>query len=143
MAQPKTPPRGNGRNRRVKPEQIKLFVAALLRHDFCAAAAMRELGQKPRSALQRGYEMMQREDVQKAIADAVHKKSERLNITADEVTRRLNEFSLHGESETNRVRSTELLGKTLKMFTDKVDVGADASWSDLVLAAQRARTGIK
>ena len=116
----------------IQAEKVRLFVAALLRHDFSATKAMEELGQKPRAAIQRGYEMMKRPDVQKAIAYAVHKRQERLNLTADDVIRRLNAESLTADKSADRIRATELIGKSLKMFTDKVEVSGGLTLGQLV-----------
>lgn len=55
------------------------------------------------------------------ISARLEKRIEEAIITTDEVLRGVKKIALHGERESDQLKGFELLGKHLKMWTDKVE----------------------
>ena len=133
-------------------ERQKRFVEEYL-VDLNATQAAIRAGYSEKTAMEQGYQLLQKTSVQKAIEEAQNKRLERIQIKQDDVIRMLLENieiasgkkavikteirkSQDGELvgddiaqfvyESSSVnRSLELLGKHLGMFSEKVEVSGD------------------
>ncbi|TPH27761.1 terminase small subunit [Haemophilus haemolyticus] len=133
-------------------ERQKRFVEEYL-VDLNATQAAIRAGYSEKTAMEQGYQLLQKTSVQKAIEEAQNKRLERIQISQDEVIRRLLENadiasgkkaivltqirkSENGEIVGDDVaqfvyepssvnKALELLGKHLGMFANKVDVTTD------------------
>lgn len=133
-------------------ERQKRFVEEYL-VDLNATQAAIRAGYSEKTAMEQGYQLLQKTSVQKAIKEAQNKRLERIQISQDEVIRRLLENadiasgkkaivltqirkSENGEIVGDDVaqfvyepssvnKALELLGKHLGMFANKVDVTTD------------------
>lgn len=116
----------------------KRFVEELL-VDMNAAAAARRAGYSDRAAKQKGWELLQNPEVQKAVQAAREEQQKRTEITADYVLTRLQTIAERcmcdetwDAAQANR--SLELLGKHLKMWTDKqeqsISGGLNIKWEE-------------
>ena len=93
--------------------------------DLNAAAAARRAGYSVKTAKQKGYDLLQMPEIQKAVTIAKEARSKRTEITQDEVVKGLKKeatFKGKGSSPNARVAAWAHLGKHLGMFTDNVDV---------------------
>jgi len=90
--------------------------------DHNATQAAIRAGYSEHTATEQGSRLLTNVHVQRWIADHTQKVTTRLELTAELVLGGLMEIALHGEREANRVRSFELLGKHLALFTDKLEV---------------------
>ena len=133
-------------------ERQKRFVEEYL-VDLNATQAAIRAGYSEKTAMEQGYQLLQKTSVQKAIEEAQNKRLERIQISQDEVIRRLIENAdiasgkkaivltqtrksgdgeivgddvaqfVYEPSSVNK--ALELLGKHLGMFANKVDVTTD------------------
>ena len=79
-------------------------------------------GYSPNGAEVTASQLLTKPKVQEALATHEHKHTTALTLTAELVLTGLLDIALNGEREANRVRSWELLGKHLALFTDRVDI---------------------
>ena len=90
-----------------------------------ATQAAIEAGYSSKTAYSQGQRLLKNVDIANALSTSETQRAERTRITQDFVVQRL-EIESRGEGEdttsTARIRATELLGKHLGMFTDKVQV---------------------
>jgi len=125
----------------ITPKQ-SLFVAEYLVDLNATQAAIRS-GYSEKTAEQIGYQMIQKTSVKSAIQEAMDKRVERTAITADYVLKTIQDTierckqaepvkdkdGATGEykfDSTAVLKGCELLGKHLKLFTDKTELtGAD------------------
>lgn len=133
-------------------ERQKRFVEEYL-VDLNATQAAIRAGYSEKTAMEQGYQLLQKTSVQKAIEEAQNKRLERIQISQDEVIRRLLEnadiasgkkaivLTQIRKSEDGEIvgddvaqfvyepssvnKALELLGKHLGMFANKVDVTTD------------------
>ena len=133
-------------------ERQKRFVEEYL-VDLNATQAAIRAGYSEKTAMEQGYQLLQKTSVQKAIEEAQNKRLERIQISQDEVSRRLLEnadiasgkkaivLTQIRKSEDGEIvgddvaqfvyepssvnKALELLGKHLGMFANKVDVTTD------------------
>ena len=133
-------------------ERQKRFVEEYL-VDLNATQAAIRAGYSEKTAMEQGYQLLQKTSVQKAIEEAQNKRLERIQISQDEVIRRLLEnadiasgkkaivLTQIRKSEDGEIvgddvaqlvyepssvnKAFELLGKHLGMFANKVDVTTD------------------
>jgi phage terminase small subunit len=89
--------------------------------DRNATKAAERAGYSVRTAKQQGSRLLTKVDVQSEIAAL-----EAAQVEADQVDRQfviagLRELALNAKTESNRVRSYELLGKYLRMFVEQVE----------------------
>lgn len=133
-------------------DKQKRFVEEYL-VDLNATQAAIRAGYSEKTAMEQGYQLLQKTSVQKAIEEAQNKRLERIQISQDEVIRRLIENAdiasgkktivltqtrksgdgeivgddvaqfVYEPSSVNK--ALELLGKHLGMFANKVDVTTD------------------
>lgn len=133
-------------------ERQKRFIEEYL-VDLNATQAAIRAGYSEKTAMEQGYQLLQKTSVQKAIEEAQNKRLERIQISQDEVIRRLLEnadiasgkkaivLTQIRKSEGGEIvgddvaqfvyepssvnKALELLGKHLGMFANKVDVTTD------------------
>ena len=98
--------------------------------DLNASAAARRAGYSPRTAFRAGQENMQKPAIQETIQKAIEERSNRTQITADQILQALKDIV---EDSTKlddsgkmldasaACRALELLGKHLRMFVDRVE----------------------
>jgi len=107
---------------KLTPKQNR-FVAEYL-VDLSATAAAKRSGYSPKTAYKIGSENLRKPQIAKRIEDQMNQRAERTEITADWVLNEIRQ-SLHRskekQDENNVLRASELLGKHLKLFTDKVE----------------------
>jgi len=65
--------------------------------------------------------------IQAEIQQAMDKRAEKTGITADFVLNGIKNIAVTGEKETDKLRAYELLGKHLKLFTEKIEEKSDQS----------------
>jgi phage terminase small subunit len=102
----------------------KLFVEAYLANPNATDAA-RKAGYKgsDTTLAQVGAENLRKP----YIAEAVEKRVEAAIITADEVLKGIKAIAVTGEKDADRLKGYELLGKYLKLFTDRSEITLDVS----------------
>ncbi len=110
---------------------MKLFAKEYL-VDLCGADAAIRAGYSPRTAAQKAYELMQNPEVKALIEAGMKEREERTGITADYVLGNLQQLAERCMSEEDfqpgaAAKALELLGKHLKLFTDKVEGKTDGS----------------
>jgi phage terminase small subunit len=165
------------------PKQSRFIAEYLV--DLNATQAALRAGYSPRTAHATGAENLTKPEVKRAIDDALQRRSERVEIQADDVLRELLTFARtdirkafdkngnllpvhllpedvaraisgievedlfdgHGEERTqighvrkvkfwDKVKGLELLGRHLKMFTDKFEVKVDGAFADILKKAR-------
>jgi phage terminase small subunit len=154
--------KGQGQGRKPAPEQRltqqhKLF-ALEYATDFDGARAARAAGfSGGPHARNTAYRLLQRPDIQALVAEAVNNAAETAGVNAVWVLRRLketsdrcfqaepvkdvagNETGVYKFDAAGAIRGAELIGKHLKMFTDKVEhsgtVGVELNDAQGALAA--------
>ena len=103
--------------------------------DLNASASARRAGYSPKTAFRAGQENMQKPAIQAKIQKAIAARSERTKITSDYVLTSIKEVAdtcMQIDPETGRImnaaaanKALELLGKHLKLFTDRVEAKSD------------------
>lgn len=121
--------------------------------DLCAAKAAIRAGYRGSTVRKTASELMQKPAIKAAIAQAVAKRAERTEDSADEVLRDLRRVGQMAEAAGeygSTVRTIELRGKHLGMFRDRVALEGEVKVIDdaqrrariaAILAAARARKG--
>lgn len=115
-------------------EKQKRFVAEYLIEANATQAAIKA-GYSPRTANEQGCRLLAHVSVKEAIEKARRKRELRTDITADRVLHELADIGFDKEAErtTDRLKALELMGKHLAMFTDKVEMKATITESDVSL----------
>lgn len=132
---------------KLTPKQAAFVQEYLL--DLNATQAAIRAGYSPRTASFIGHENLRKPNIAAAIASAQAERSERLNITADEVLRGLHaEATLTGEGSSHSARVTAWahLGKHLGLFTDRAEITlhkAPETMSDAELEAALHDAGLQ
>ncbi len=96
--------------------------------DLNATQAAIRAGYSEDTAKQTGYENLTKPYLSEYIKTLLNERSKRREITADyvlDVIQETLENSRADDDRANTYKGAELLGKHLKMFTDKVDLGFD------------------
>lgn len=92
--------------------------------DFVASAAAKRAGYSDQTAKKVGYQLLLKPHIAARIDELQGERIKRTKIDSDEILRRLVRISERTEQEGDynaAIRSLELLGKNLKMWTDKVE----------------------
>lgn len=117
------------------PKQQRFVEEYLI--DLNATQAAIRSGYSEKTAKSVGHENLTKPDIQKAIAEAQEKLSNKAQVTVEMVVQGLlNEAKdlSEGSTQSARVAAWAHLGKYLKMFTDKVEhTGKDGGPIDLSL----------
>jgi phage terminase small subunit len=99
----------------------QLFVKEYL-VDLNATQAAIRAGYSEATAKEMGYENLTKPHIKEAIDKVLNKRSEKLEISAEYVLRGLKDIADNNKEKTqNRIKAFELMGKHIKMFTDKVE----------------------
>ena len=117
-----------------------LFVSEYL-VDLNAIQAALRAGYSARSAYTNAYKVLYKPEVAEAIRRAVEARAERLQLSSEDVLRSIVDIrgkAVTGGKLTQALRANELLGKHLKLFTDRVEhAGPDGGaieFSDIELS---------
>ena len=117
-----------------------LFVSEYLVDLNTAQAALRA-GYSAHSANDIGYRLLHKPEVAEAIRRAVEARAERLQLSSEDVLRSIVDIrgkAVTGGKLTQALKANELLGKHLKLFTDRVEHsgfdGAAIEFSDIELS---------
>jgi phage terminase small subunit len=117
-----------------------LFVNEFL-VDLNAVQAAIRAGYSARSASTNAYRVLQRPDVAEAIRLAVESRAERLQLSSEDVLRSIVDIrgkAVTGGKFTQALKANELLGRHLKLFTDRMEhAGPDGGaidFSDIELS---------
>ena len=108
----------------ITPKQARFVEEYLI--DLNATQAAIRAGYSKKTAKQQGQRLLTNVDVQAAVTEAKETRSERTEITQDEVIQGLKkEATLEGEgsSHSARVAAWAHLGKHLGIFTDNLNLG--------------------
>lgn len=105
-----------------------------------ATQAAIRAGYSKRTAKQQASRLLTRQHVAAAVQEAQERHAAKVDVKADEVIRELKvmAFARDDIRDGDKLKALELLGRHLKMFTDKVEQ-AGPSFAELVLEAQRLR----
>jgi phage terminase small subunit len=117
-----------------------LFVSEYL-VDLNATQAAIRAGYGARSARVNAYRVLQKPEVAEAIRRAVEARAERLQLSSEDVLRSIVDIrgkAVTGGKLTQALRANELLGRHLKLFTDRVEhsgpEGGAVEFSDIELS---------
>lgn len=117
-----------------------LFVSEYL-VDLNAAHAAIRAGYSSRTAKIIGYNLLHKPEVAEAVSAALEARAERLQLSSEDVLRSIVDIrgkALTGGQLTQALKANELLGKHLKLFTDRVEHsgpdGAAIEFSDIELS---------
>ena len=83
-----------------------------------AAASVRSSGYSASGATSQGVRLLAKVSVQRELARLRELQDVEAAVDRNWVVKKLRHFAESGERESNRLRATELLGKTLRMFVD-------------------------
>lgn len=123
-------------------EKERLFVAEYLK-DFNGCQAAIRAGYSEKRGRQAGYELLQRPHIQEAIQKAVDKRAKKIGLSAEKVLEsieRVAEAAESTEEYSSALKGYELLGKHLKLFTDKIELSGNVALAEkLKEARERSR----
>ncbi len=105
-------------------ERHRIFIREYL-IDFNATRAALKAGYSKKTAYSQGHRLLKYAEIQEAIDSEVREMAKRAEVSAQFVLSGLAKEALEAETDSVRVRAFELLGKYLKLWTDKVDVTSD------------------
>jgi phage terminase small subunit len=91
--------------------------------DLNATQAAIRAGYSVRSAMEQGYQLLQKTSVSDAIEAARGERMERLEWSADDIMRDIREIAQNrrGVEPRDRLKAYELAGRHLGMFKDKIE----------------------
>ena len=92
--------------------------------DLNATQAAIRAGYSSKTAEEQGYQLLRKTSVHAAIQAGMDKRAQKATITADEILANIKRLAMKAEDMDdtgNALRANELLGKHLKLFTDKVE----------------------
>lgn len=108
-------------------EKQKLFCKEYMK-DLNATQAAIRAGYSKDTAKEIGYENLTKPHLAEHIQKQMDKRSKRIEITADyvlEVIQETMEKSRNDDDKQNTYKGAELLGKHLKLFTDKTEINGE------------------
>jgi phage terminase small subunit len=102
--------------------------------DLNATRAAIRAGYSEGGAYQRGYELLNKREVDVAIRQAIEERAKAVHITAERVIEELAHLAMEAERPADRLKALELLSKRFGLLTDKVEHSGSAeplriSWS--------------
>lgn len=121
----------------------KAFVREYLKDCNGAQAAIRA-GYAPAYADRQAYLLLENPRVAEAVKKAQDKRAAKAEVTAEFVLRRLleeSEYSGEDGSASARIKATELLGKHLGLFEDRLRVSQDGPVEIIVKRATKKEAG--
>ena len=92
--------------------------------DRNATQAAIRAGYSEKTAMEQGYQLLQKTSVKEAIDKGTEKLAEKVDISAQDVLesiKRIRDKAEAADKNTDALKANELLGKHLKLFTDKVE----------------------
>lgn len=90
--------------------------------DLNATQAAIRAGYSEKTAYSQGQRLLKNVETEKAIQSAMNKRSQKLQISAEYVLNKLKDITDSDEEKTtDRLKGLELLGRHLKLFTDKLE----------------------
>ncbi len=103
--------------------------------DLDGTKAAIRAGYSEKTAAQQASRLLRNVNIQNAIKEKLDKRQERTEITADKVLKELGSigFNAGGERTADRLKALELIGKHLGMYTDRVEMTAEITESDVSL----------
>ena len=115
-------------------DQQRRFVAEYI-IDLNGKQAAIRAGYSDKTAEVQASRLLSHVNVREAIDKAQIRREKRTNITADRVLQELADIGFDKEVErtTDRLKALELVGKHLAMFTDKIEMKATITESDVSL----------
>jgi phage terminase small subunit len=125
---------------KLTPKQ-KFFVDEYL-IDLNATQAAIRAGYSARTAGRTSHEYLKKPVIQKFLSERLKSREERTEINQDYVLTTIKETIERCKSEdgfdpSNTLKGCELLGRNLKMWTDKVEHSVDSETVDLIHAARK------
>jgi phage terminase small subunit len=120
----------------LNPRQ-SLFVASYLVHKNASKAAM-EAGYSAKTAHSIGPRLLDNVEIQAEINAKLTKITQKLDLSVEKIASRLADFAFGKEycEPRDAIRAAELLGKHLKMFTEKFEMSADKDVIDILLKVE-------
>jgi phage terminase small subunit len=107
------------------PKQ-EMFVKEYL-IDLNATQAAVRAGYSEKSSMEIGYQLLRKTSVQGAIQKALNERTKNVEITTEWVLQGIKDIADNLDEQTkDRLKAYELLGKYLKLFTDKHEVSGAA-----------------
>lgn len=103
------------------------FVREYTKDSNATQAAIRA-GYSKHTAKSQGARLLTKADIREAISTRTATKA----MTADEVLQHLAELAKTAEKDSDRIAALGLLGKNLRLFTDKLEVSGTMKLEDLV-----------
>lgn len=105
---------------KLTPKQ-ELFITEYMK-DLNATQAAIRAGYKEDNAYATGAENLRKPQIKSEIDKRLAERAKSNGITAEFVLNGIKSIALAGEKDTDKLKAYELLGKHLKLFTDKLDV---------------------
>lgn len=112
--------------------------------DLNATQAAIRAGYSARTANRMGTENLAKPVIASAIQEAMDKRADRLELTAELVLSRIDRIAQAAESKDEyqaALKANELLGKHLKLFTDKVELETTDALAELLSKARQRAKG--
>ena len=127
-----------GKNRKINPKQIRFVECYLVSLDAKNSAI--QAGYSQKTAEQIGHGLIKNTLVRAEIQKRMDKRAKKAEISADYVLTNLRDIAEACKLDQPAVanKSLELLGKNLKLFTDRLEIRVINSIDDLTDAEQQA-----
>jgi phage terminase small subunit len=95
--------------------------------DLNATQAAARAGYSEKSSMEIGYQLLRKTSVQEAIQKAVNERTKNVEITTEWILQGIKNIADNLDEQTkDRLKAFELLGKYMKLFTDKHEVSGVA-----------------
>ena len=92
--------------------------------DLNATQAAIRAGYSVRTAMEQGYQLLQKTSVSSAIQENMDKRSESVDISAEDVLQSIKSIrnkTVQAEKWNEALKANEMLGKHLRLFIDKIE----------------------
>lgn len=90
--------------------------------DFNSSASAVRAGYSKKTARHQASRLLTKVNIQEYIQKLINKRSKKLEITAENVLEEIATIAFKKDEDNNKMKGLELLGKHLKLFTDKIDI---------------------
>jgi len=121
-------------------EKRRRFIAEYLR-DLNATEAATRAGYSAATAYSAGWRLLKRPDVREQIQKAMDKRAEKTQITAEYVLegiKAVTQAAVERGEAANALRGYELMGKHLKLFTDKIEQKQETTIKGYIVVPAKA-----